>query len=369
MVERKNIGVRLLPDGTGVITDPDFEMLDLIHDLDPTFTIRSAPLPGFMYPRFLHTREAGTDIAGDIVTAIADDELWRAHDTALIRHTSKQIGEASLLDIKVELATRILMRCDLCALRCGVDRSRGEHGQCGLGPEAFVYEAYTHIAEEPPINPALNISLRGCGMRCIFCQQFAALNPRGKTTEMLVPALWDHLNFAGARSLVFVGGNPTESLPAVLAFLRAAPSTFSLPLGWNCSGYDSLDAIRLLHGVCDVYVPDFKYGDDDCATRLAGSPGYVENAERVFERMLGQGVPVIARVVVLPGHVKCCHETVLDKLCRLSARGSLLVSIQGTYVPEWRAQRPQHPLSRRPNPEELTAVLAHARELGLALVD
>ncbi len=189
MAEQNRLRLRVLPDGSLAITDPDPEAFDLIRAFDPNFTVRTAPLPRFTRPRLLSTHKAGSRVAVNRLSEDSDAQLWAAHDAATSQAASRKAGEASLLDIKIELATRMLRRCQLCGLRCGVDRLRGERGRCGLGADAFVYEAYVHIAEEPPINPALNISLRGCGMRCLFCQQAVALDPRGEA-----PACW-HRSF------------------------------------------------------------------------------------------------------------------------------------------------------------------------------
>lgn len=368
MVDRDYIRMRVLPDGAVVFTDPRPATLPMIRMLDPSFTVRTAPLPRFVRPRVLGTRTAASGVPVEALPEITTGELWAVHDDDATHRNVAKPGEASLLDVKIELARRMLQRCELCALRCRVDRLNGERGRCGLGADGFVYEAYVHVAEEPPINPALNVSLRGCGMRCIFCQQAAALNPNGRAAERLVPEFWNQLNLREARSLVFVGGNPTESLLAVLEFLRAAPADLDVPVGWNCSGYDAVDAIRLLGGVVDAYVPDFKYAAETCATRLSGAPGYAPNAVTVIETMLKQRVPVFARVLVLPGHVECCHEPILAMLAILSTSGALHISVQDTYLPEWSALSPHSTLSRRPSVEEATRVRARARELGLDLI-
>jgi putative pyruvate formate lyase activating enzyme len=366
--EPQHIRMRVLPDGVVVFTDPRPATLPVIRMFDPGFTVRTAPLPQFTRPRVIGTRTAAGGVPADALSEISTGQLWATHDNGLNHANVANPGEASLLDVKIELARRMLQSCELCALRCRVNRLNGERGRCGLGADAFVYEAYIHIAEEPPINPTLNVSLRGCGMRCLFCQQAAALNPRGRAAERLLPGFWNKLELGEARSLVFVGGNPTESLPAVLSFLRAAPANFALPIGWNCSGYDAVDAIRLLDGVADVYVPDFKYGNDRCATRWSEAPGYVDNAASVIAEMLRQRVPVLVRVLVLPGHEECCHGPALTMLAGLAQSGDLFVSIQGTYLPEWKALSPGGPLSQRPTADEVHAVYRRAQDLGLSII-
>lgn len=132
------------------------------------------------------------------------------------------------------------------------------------GYHLSIASSLIHIAEEPPINPSLLLSLSGCGLRCRYCQQAALLDPASVDGEQLDAAMWEKLCIDGARSLSFIGGNPDESLYAVLRFLATAPSNWELPVVWNCHAYGTPETMRLLDGLVDVYVPDFKYGDEYC---------------------------------------------------------------------------------------------------------
>jgi putative pyruvate formate lyase activating enzyme len=225
-----------------------------------------------------------------------------------------------------------------------------------------------HIGEEPQINPSLVLSLAGCGLRCRFCQQGPLLEPAGVSADPLGPALWPRLETRGARSLSFVGGNPDESLFAVLRFLAAAPADWRLPVVWNNHGYSTLDTLRLVDGVVDCYLPDFKYGSEACGRRLSGVPDYPATALAAVTAMLGQGVPVIVRVLVLPGHLECCHAPVLGALAALP-QANLIVSVRGQYCPDWRITARDGALARRVAPEETEAVRQMAGELGLRLAD
>jgi putative pyruvate formate lyase activating enzyme len=233
---------------------------------------------------------------------------------------------------------------------------------------AIVAERFVHIAEEAPINPSLLLSLAGCGMRCRFCQQGDLLDPSSVSGEPVEPLLWRRLRCRGARSLSFAGGNPDESLYGVLRFLRAAPEDWALPLVWNCHGFGTRETVALLDGVVDVYVPDFKYGSSACARRLSGCAGYPSAARASVRRMLAQGAVVIARVLVLPGHLECCHLPALRMLSAMSD-SRLQVSIRGQYAPDWKVVPGEGLLGRRATEREVASVREAAIEIGLTLVE
>jgi len=363
--------LRLRIDETGglEVVDPGFDCLSLLRSIDPGYQIRQARLPGFSSPRFLGLREVGCLLPASRLTDEPEEALWIAHRKAMKRleegnGATKGKGEASLLDLKVEIVKRMLSECQLCGKRCGDDRLHGELGACLLGTEAIVADHFVQIAEEPPINPSLMIHLAGCGLKCRFCQQSSLLDPRPVIGENLVPELWAHLCVEKARSLTFIGGNPDESLYAILRFLRAAPVDWRLPVVWNCHGYATPETIALLDGVVDAYVPDFKYGSDACGLRLSGAPEYPAVAGAAISAMLTQGVPVIVRILVLPGHFDCCHLPVLDYLSSVKNE-NLLVSVRGQYCPDWMITHEDGLLARRPTLEEIERVQSLVGKYGL----
>jgi putative pyruvate formate lyase activating enzyme len=235
-----------------------------------------------------------------------------------------------------------------------------------------VAEHFVHVAEEPPINPSYVFNLAGCGLRCRFCQQGALLDPDRVRGHPLGAALWPTMDLQGARSLSFVGGNPDESLYAILRFLETAPGDLALPVVWNSHGYGTAEGLALLDGVVDAYVPDFKYAGERCARRLSGAPGYPAVVRTTIAGMLRQGVPVIVRILVLPGHGECCHLPSLRALAEHASSapgGVLLVSVRGQYAPDWKITRRDGVLARRVRPGEVAMVRGAAHEVGLALVE
>ena len=367
--------VRIDDAGGLEVIDPGVDAVPLLQSVDPGFRVRCAPLAGFTVPRLRTIRTLGCGLSSATLRSAPDRELWALHD-ALLRDRRSWRGtarppsaeEGSLLELKIEIARRLLEDCRLCGRRCGVDRTRGERGVCGLGPDAVVAEHFVHVAEEPPINPSLVLNLAGCGLRCRYCQQGDLLAPARVTGAALEPGLWPDLDWTGARSLSFVGGNPDESLYAILRFLRAAPADWALPIVWNSHAYGAPDALKLLHGVVDAFLPDLKYGNDRCGFRLSAVTGYADAARASLTAMLAQRVPVIVRVLVLPGHSECCHLPVLDWLKALESP-CIQVSVRGQYSPDYRITAADGPLARRVAPEEVESVRRHATGLGLRLVD
>lgn len=374
-MRRTAVRVRVDDVGKLEVVDPGYDTLPLLRAVDPDFTIATERLAGFTQPRLIRAAALGAGMSRDELDCASMEALIGHHQelVATLRGTHhsmrlKRSGEISTLELKAAISRRMLAACVLCARRCGVNRLGDERGPCGLGHEAYVAEHFVHIAEEPPINPSLLVSLRGCGLRCRYCQQHELLDAKGSRAEVLGRSLWRRLDFANARSMSFIGGNPDESLPSILNFLCHAPRDLALPVVWNHHAYATDEGIELLDYVADVYVPDLKYGSDACALRLSGVTGYCAATQRTIRRQLEQGVPVIVRILVLPGHLECCHRPALEFLASLERRDRLSVSIRGQYSPDWKIAAKDGLLARRTLPCEIGAVQTQALRLGLHVV-
>ncbi|OPX19395.1 MAG: hypothetical protein BZ151_09535 [Desulfobacca sp. 4484_104] len=366
--------IRIDDAGRLEVVDPSFAAVRLLRAIDPGFKVVQAPLPGFTAPRLLRTRRLATGKSHRQLAEASEDALWELHGELLTRQPEDDgcapagEKEASLLDLKVELARRQLFACRLCGQQCRVNRWQGALGECGLGTGAKVVSHFVHIAEEPLINPSLNLQLAGCGLRCRFCQQGELLNPAAVNAPWLSSTTWAQLRLQGARSFTLIGGNPDESLYAVLRFLKTAPAAWRLPLVWNCHGYSSPVTLSLLDGLVDVYVPDYKFGRNQCGQKLSGAKNYPAIAQEAIKAMLAQGVPVIVRLLVLPGHFDCCHRPGLVFLAAIKDQGQLWVSVRGQYCPDWLIGPEDGELARRVTPAEVRAVIQAGRTLGLRLI-
>jgi len=364
---RQQLRIRVSPVGLLEIVDPGFDCMDLLRAVDPEFRIRHETFPAPAEPRFSVARRRRVGYCPDELRQMSLEGLATLHAQLLGGMSTPDYG-ASLLDLKIEIAGRYIRSCVLCAHRCAVDRTLGEMGVCGLGSEATVAEHFVHIAEESPINPSLLLSLAGCGLRCRYCQQWKLLAPSRLAGDALEAGLWGELDADGARSVSFAGGNPDESLFAVIRFLRDAPEDWSLPVVWNNHAYCTPEALALLEGVVDVYLPDLKYGNNDCGLRWSGVQAYSDIARQAIAQILHQNVPVIVRMLVLPGHVMCCHVPALRWLAE-EATAHLRVSLRQQYCPDWKISAKDGEMSARPVATDIEAVRAEALRLGLSVLD
>jgi putative pyruvate formate lyase activating enzyme len=179
---------------------------------------------------------------------------------------------------RVREAYRRLAACDLCPHDCGVNRIRGAIGICGAGLKPKIASANVHRGEEPPISGTKGsgtIFLSGCSLKCVFCQNYpiSQFGNGEVVSTMDLAARMLKLQKQRAHNINFV--TPTHYLPQILAALwLAIPQGFTLPIVWNSSGYEKVDALHLLDGVVSIYLPDMKYSDDIAAVEISSASGY-----------------------------------------------------------------------------------------------
>ncbi len=307
-------------------------------------------------PERSRRRDLGTlDVPEETLPGMAEADLWRLHDAS-----PGASGSTSKLQVKLELARRLSRPCILCHHRCRADRLRGE-GWCRapLGPSQA--DLVLHVREEV-VGATLCVYLGpGCSHRCRFCTMHELISARPGppiNTEALVRSM-PRWKARGARSLTLIGGEPGIYVPWVLELALAEPD---LPLVWNSNMYHIPEVGRLLAGVIDVYVADFKFGNDRCALRLAGTARYVEPVKANLRAAGADGTPLVVRHVVMPGHLDCCTWPVLRHLARDLPDAPVHLM---TYIPEWLG--PQYGLDRFTRDEDLAGAARYARTLGLTV--
>ncbi len=292
----------------------------------------------------------------------SDDDrtsLWEEHDRALHRRPRER-PERSLLDLKVAIARRVFHDCHFCERGCHVDRAAMK-GYCGVG-DAAVASEFLHYGEEPMLVPSHTIFFTGCTFTCVFCQNWD-ISQRQRGMYVRPEQLAEVIETRDGVNVNWVGGDPTPNLPYILEVLRACSR--DVPQIWNSNMYCSEETMKLLDGVMDIYLTDFKYGNDACAAELSDTPGYWDVVTRNHRIADGQG-DLVVRHLVMPTHVDCCSLPIMDWLAEHVPEAA--VNIMDQYRPCYRAS--EHPgIDRRITREEYRRVVDHARQLGLELVE
>jgi putative pyruvate formate lyase activating enzyme len=293
---------------------------------------------------------------------------------------------AAELRARAGLARAQYADCHLCGHHCGVDRTRGPAGRCREGDGLYLAGAGVHFGEEPPLVGREGAPRRGsglvlvggCNLACRSCETAdISLERRGlfAVDEAQLAAVLLDLQTRRAANVNFV--TPTHVLPALLAGLaRAAEHGFALPVVWNCGGYESLEALRLLDGVVDVYLPDAKYGEAEAGLELSGCRSYPEMLGQCLTEMFRQvGVlqvdehglaarGVIVRHLVLPDG-QAHPGPLMSLLAAISPE--LWLNVLSQYQPVHEA-RLVPLIARRPRRDEVAAAVQAAQQAGLRRV-
>ncbi|NOZ01008.1 MAG: radical SAM protein [Deltaproteobacteria bacterium] len=280
------------------------------------------------------------------------------------------------------LLSKKLAACDYCPRRCGADRTAGETGFCGVGRYAVVSSAYPHFGEERVLVGAGGsgaIFLAGCNLGCSFCQnrdishgQGEKLGTGKEITEEELAKLMIGLQAQGCSNVNLV--TPSHvALQAAGAIRIAVKSGLEIPIVYNTSAYDSVDTLRSLEGLIDIYMPDFKFWSEQASRTFMNAEDYPRTARLAIEEMhrqVGDLVTdqndiavrgLLVRHLVMPG-MKADAERIMGYLSGLSK--DTFINVMSQYRPFGPARR--HPdIGRRPEDEEVAAVKRAARDAGL----
>lgn len=286
------------------------------------------------------------------------------------------------LDERIAEAQQRLSPCRVCPRHCKVDRLSDEKGICQTGVKAVVSSYAPHFGEESPLvgsGGSGTIFFTHCNLLCIFCQNYeiSHLGQGIETDPGQLAAMMVSLQRQGCHNINFV--TPSHVVPQILVALpKAIEKGLTVPLVYNSSGYDSLETLKLLEGIVDIYMPDFKFWDKDLAKRYAKAPDYPEVAQKAILEMYRQvgdlvmddeGVAVkglLVRHLVMPGSLE---ET--RGILRFLARE---VSVD-TYVNVMDQYRPCGeachcpPIDRTLTGGEYQQALKLARDAGLQRLD
>ncbi len=270
---------------------------------------------------------------------------WKEKDISILE---ERVPEYSFLDLKIDLLKEMLKKCVFCERKCRVNRFE-RTGFCKCGVKSFYSSEFLHFGEEPELVPSHTVFFNRCTFACVFCQNYdivysddRIMNP--KEMGMIV----DIRRRQGSRNVNFVGGNPDQHAHAILEVLSHVES--NIPVVWNSNMYHSTELAEIVEDVVDVWLGDFKYGNDVCAEKYSKARNYFDVVTRNFLRAKEHG-ELLIRHLVMPEHVECCTERIVRWVSENLGRDTRF-NLMFQYWPAYRAK--EYPeISRRLNRSEM----------------
>ena len=292
------------------------------------------------------------------------------------------LAESGVLPERARSAVRLLESCEVCPRKCRVNRLAGETGFCRTGRRAVVAAFHAHFGEEAPLvgdSGSGTIFIAHCNLRCSFCQNFeiSHLGEGAEVEARELAGMMLRLQERGCGNINFV--TPSHVVPQILeALVLAAERGLSVPLVYNSGGYDRVETLRLLEGVFDIYMPDFKFWDNRWPLRFCDAGDYRETAAAAIGEMHRQvgdlvvspgGTAVrglLVRHLVMPGGIAGTEEIARFLADRISRNTYL--NIMNQYRPCGTA-RSDPAVNRRITNEEYGKAVAAALRAGLTRLD
>jgi len=332
--------------------------------------------------KFLMARSIRANVSSSELGERSEEELWKLHDrlSSEFKEVYESVkgdkpvklidAEPSFLDVKIALSEKMIEHCEFCERRCRANRKKGGLGFCRIGYKSRVSSWFHHFGEEAPLigeGGSGTIFFAGCNFGpCVFCQNWDISSDPENGAEadpQTLALISKRLRTEGAANINYVGGDPTPNLHTILASLKHL--NVNVPQLWNSNMYCSMETMRLLAEVIDIWLPDFKYGNNECAKRLSKVGNYFEIVSRNHKIAYENG-DMIIRHLVLPNHVECCTKPVLKWISENTP--TTLVNIMEQYHPDYLvAKNPEkYPdIARRPSSQEIREAYNYARELGI----
>ena len=271
----------------------------------------------------------------------------------------------------------LLNLCKLCPRNCMVNRNKGEIGFCKSGNKIRIAKAYLHMWEEPCItgkNGSGTIFFSGCNLRCIFCQNYY-ISELNNGVEIEIEKFADiclDLQNRGATNINLV--TPTHYVPLIIEGIKIAREKgLKIPIVYNSSGYEMVDTIKLLEGIVDVYLPDFKYYDNEYALKYSGCRDYFEYTEKAIREMVRQQHKcifdkegnmikgVIVRHLILPDREEDSKK-ILEYLYK-EYKNKIFYSIMNQYTPVRKCKYEE--LNKKVDNSVYDKVIDYAWNLGI----
>ena len=288
--------------------------------------------------------------------------------------------KSGLFKEKIKRAWDYMKSCVLCARYCCIDRMAGETGFCQTGKEARISSHGPHYGEESPLVGSYGsgtIFFTSCNLRCIFCQNYdISILGEGSTASIqrlakVILTVWSR----GCHNINFV--TPSHQMPMILeALYIAIENGLNVPIIWNCGGYESPEALEILDGIVDIYMPDFKFWDSEPAGKYLNAPDYPNIARYALKEMHRQvgdlqfddrGIAtrgLLVRHLVMPGKLAGTEDFV--KWLSKEISPDTYLNVMSQYRPCYQAADFEEINRRLTSHEYMEAVVA-ARKQHLRL--
>ena len=328
--------------------------------------------------KFLVAKSVEVGYSIEELEELNEGELWRLH-SSLKKEFQGRLEEArkgkwfvpvngNFLDLKGVLVRRLVRpTCRLCERRCKVDRGQGI-GACLVDDKVYVHSAFLHMGEEAPLVPSGTIFYGGCPFKCVFCQNWDVSHLKARegvrVDAVKLAKIQKSLRLEGARNVNHVGGDPIPSAHEIVNSMRYLD--VNVPQLWNSNMYMTEELMDIIEDLIDIWLPDFKYWNDECALRLSGVRNYRKVVTRNLLRAARNG-DLIIRHLVLPNHLECDTFPILEWIAR-NLKDKALVNVMGQYRPEYLvSKRPDRwpEIARPTSVEEIKKAREYAEELGL----
>ena len=300
-----------------------------------------------------------------------------------VRYSRLEMHRDGVLRERGEKLWSMMTECSLCPRKCGANRLEGERGFCGASSRLEISSYHPHFGEEKPLvgrGGSGTIFLTHCGLRCVFCINWD-ISHRGEGVEKEIAgmaAMMLELEGMGCANINVV--TPTHYAPHIVLALDAAiEKGLTLPLVWNTCGWERLEVLRLLDGIVDIYLPDFKYSDGEMAARYsAGAGDYPDVTRRALlemQRQVGTAHPapdglvhqgLMIRHLVMPNGVSSTGK-VIHWISENLPKDTYL-NLMSQYTPAYMASN--YPdISRRLTREEFEEAARLVKQAGLTNLD
>ncbi|MEM5815937.1 MAG: radical SAM protein [Candidatus Aenigmatarchaeota archaeon] len=300
--------------------------------------------------KFLICKNIYVEVSEEEIKNLEEKELWKLHEkySKEFKKILKDIKESKIeikefsqtskkgcnfLELKIELSKRLLNPCRMCERRCLVNRFE-KRGFCNLLNKTYVSSYFLHLGEETPLIPSGTIFFCGCNFKCAYCQnwEISQFSENGFIVDSKKLSIIERrLREEGARNINFVGGNPDQHLHTIVESLKFLD--INVPILWNSNAYASIETMKILLDLVDIWLPDFKYGNNECAKRLSLVENYFEIVGRNIKMMYENEDPIIIRHLVLPNHIECCTNKVLTWISENCKNA--LVNVMKQYRPDY----------------------------------